>query len=89
MGIKLQLLRKKLKVPSCEIYDPTKSSLFVVLGALSAPNMSLPPGLHQTPFCLHMHQPIFNKPKLKKKKHINFKQYTSKPNQKALALNTI
>jgi len=67
MGIKLQLLRKKLKVPSCEIYDPTKSSLFVVLGALSAPNMSLPPGLHQTPFCLHMHQPIFNKPKLKKK----------------------
>jgi len=24
-----------------------------------------------------------------KQKHINFKQYTSKPNQKALALNTV
>jgi hypothetical protein len=47
MGRKLQLLRKKLKVPSCEIYDPTKLNLFVILGALSALNMSLPPGLHQ------------------------------------------
>jgi hypothetical protein len=44
--MKLQLLRKKLKVPSCEIYDPTTSSPFVVLGVLSAPNMILPPGLH-------------------------------------------
>ena len=44
--MKLQSLHKKLKVPSCEIYDPAMSSLFVVLGV---PNISLPPGLHHPP----------------------------------------
>jgi hypothetical protein len=33
--MKLQSFHKKLKVPSCEIYDSVMSSLFVVLGVLN------------------------------------------------------
>jgi len=44
--MKLQSLHKKLKVPSCEIYDSAMSSLFVVLGVL---NMRLAIRLHHLP----------------------------------------